>query len=340
MGTGEGGYRLGKLKRRFVVTWIEGGKRRRFRLAARNGTDAATEFAAFTRQRDRLKIRESSTVADLFEAWCRDRANDGKPTKARRYTWKAIQPTFGPLAPSLIDKGLCRSYQRKQTEAGRAPWTTWTELNLLRTVLRWAEKSKLIDRAPHVWMPATPEPADVHLSREEAGRLIEAATCHHVRLFVILALGTAGRRNALLDLTWDRVDFERGTIDLYDPSQARTAKGRAAVPMNAMLRAALLEAKEGALTPYVIEWAGKKVGSIKRAFVATASAAGIPKATPHVLRHTAAVWQAEDGHSMAEIAQFLGHKDDRITQRVYAKYSPQHLRKLAASVNLDLRKAV
>lgn len=151
---------------------------------------------------------------------------------------------------------------------------------------------------------------------------------------------TAGRRNALLDLTWDRVDFERGTIDLYDPSQARTAKGRAAVPMNGMLRAALLEAKEGALTPYVIEWAGKRVGSIKRAFVATAKAAGLPQATPHVLRHSSAVFLAEAGHSMAEIAQFLGHKDDRITQRVYAKYSPQHLRKLAASVNLDLRKAI
>jgi integrase len=51
-----------------------------------------------------------------------------------------------------------------------------------------------------------------------------------------------------------------------------------------------------------------------------------------VLRHTAAVWMAEAGIPMAEIAQYLGHSDDRITSRVYARYGPDHLRKAAAAI--------
>lgn len=37
---------------------------------------------------------------------------------------------------------------------------------------------------------------------------------------------------------------------------------------------------------------------------------------------------------MDEIAQFLGHSDSRITARVYARYSPAHLRKLADSLEV------
>jgi integrase len=35
---------------------------------------------------------------------------------------------------------------------------------------------------------------------------------------------------------------------------------------------------------------------------------------------------AEAGVPMAEIAQYLGHTDSRITERVYARFSPTYLR--------------
>ncbi len=37
---------------------------------------------------------------------------------------------------------------------------------------------------------------------------------------------------------------------------------------------------------------------------------------------------------MSEIARYLGHKDSRITERVYARFSPEHLR--AASKSLEV----
>lgn len=146
-------------------------------------------------------------------------------------------------------------------------------------------------------------------------------------------LSTAARVTAVLELTWDRVDFERRQINLRTGDGQR--KGRAIVPMTESLYAALLNARKAALSDYVVEWSGGSVKSIKKGFKAAAVAAGLPDVSPHVLRHTAAVHMAEASISMEEIAQFLGHSDSRITASVYARYSPEHLRKAASALEFD-----
>ena len=168
---------------------------------------------------------------------------------------------------------------------------------------------------------------------QEAQRLLDAASMPHSKLFIRLALATAGRASALLELTWDRVDLDARRIDLRDPNRPRTRKGRARVPINDSLFDALMEAKESATSPYVIEWGGERVLSVKKGVSAAARRAGV-KCSPHVLRHTAAVWMAEDGVPMQQIAQYLGHDDSRTTERVYARFSPDYLRDAAKALNL------
>ena len=51
-------------------------------------------------------------------------------------------------------------------------------------------------------------------------------------------------------------------------------------------------------------------------------------------REARACGSQEAGTPMSEIAQFLGHSDDRITQRVYARYSPSYL--IGAASALDV----
>ena len=91
--------------------------------------------------------------------------------------------------------------------------------------------------------------------------------------------------------------------------------------------------KEGATSPYVIEWGGERVMSVKKGVGAAGRKAGV-KCSPHVLRHTAAVWMAEDGVPMQQIAQYLGHNDSSTTERVYARFSPDYLREAAKALNL------
>ena len=69
-----------------------------------------------------------------------------------------------------------------------------------------------------------------------------------MRLFVTLALTTGARMGAILDLTWDRVDFEHNTIDFMPSGRNKTNKRRTVVAMSKKAREALLEARKGALT--------------------------------------------------------------------------------------------
>ena len=54
-----------------------------------------------------------------------------------------------------------------------------------------------------------------------------------------------------------------------------------------------------------------------------------------MIRHSSAVHMAEAGISMEEIAQFLGHGDVNVTRKVYARFSPNHLRTAAAALEYD-----
>jgi integrase len=202
-------------------------------------------------------------------------------------------------------------------------------------VLVWAEKHGLIARAPYIERPSKPKPKEKHLTRPEARKLIEASPIPHIRLFITLALATGGRSAAILGLTWDRVDMERGLIDLRDPEMTQPHKGRAIVPINRTLRAALIEAEAGALTPFAVEWAGKRCKSIKKGLATAAAKAGLPKVSPHMLRHSAAVHMAEAGIPMEEIAQYLGHSDVDVTRSIYARFSPDYLRTAAAALEYD-----
>ncbi|WEX10350.1 site-specific integrase [Chelativorans sp. AA-79] len=258
-----------------------------------------------------------------------------------KHTWKALKDRFGPLEGEAVSIADCRAHiaERRALRSERFPngiqdGTIHTELGHLRMVLLWAEKHKLIEKAPAIERPSKPEPKADHLTRGEVRRLLDAGNAPHIRLAILLMIGTGARNEAALQLTWDRVDFDRRMIQLRNPFDKSRRKGRATVPMNDTLFAALESSRKVALTPFVIEWAGRQVRSIKRGLKAAGQAIGRPDVSPHMLRHSAAVWLAEDGHSMWEISEFLGHSDIKTTTKIYARFSPTHLRKLADSLNV------
>lgn len=140
------------------------------------------------------------------------------------------------------------------------------------------------------------------------------------------------RPTAILELTWDRVDFERGTVDLNPAGRRQTRKRRPVVPLNDIALSALREAYSARQSEYVIERGAGPVKSVKKAFQAASERSGI-HVTPYTLRHTGAVWAAESGAvTMDELAQFLGHDDATTTSKHYARFSPDYLRKVADSV--------
>lgn len=320
-------YSVQKFLSGYAIVWWEdtgaGPKRRRIRLASKDRESAKAEA------RKRWEGGDDSpwTVGRIMTGYLATITE--KPSWQRRKdAWKAMTPFWENIDPAMIDEPMCRSYRRKR-RVGDA--TARYELMQLSTALGWALKANRISRRPEVWLPPTPERKTRHLTRAEFDRFLAAVKADHARLYVMLGVHTMARPSAILDLTWDRVDFMRRQIDFRPDDKPQTRKRRTVVPISDKLLAALQKGHAARTCEYVIERGGERVHSIKKAFLA-ASERSTVHATPYTLRHTGAVWAAEAGRSMAEIAQFMGHDDDRTCQKHYARFSPDYLRGVADAI--------
>jgi len=317
-------YRIKLFRGKFYAVWSdEQDRTQRASLRTTDREEAERRIVDFRRE---MAAPPGSTVGDYVQAYL-----DYKKDRIRDHVrlvgaWANAKDTFGSLRPDQITPELCGEYAEHRRVMGRSDGTILKEINVIRQGLNWNKVTSARFEAP-----SAPPPRDRYLTKDEARQLLDGCVQPHVRLFVRLALQTAGRRSAVLGLTWDRVDFEHERINLTVVGE-KNRKRRATVPMGEQLKAELLAAREAAQTPYVIEYAGERVMNIKKGFGAAAARAGLADLTPHDLRHTAAVWMAEDGVSFEEIAQYLGHSSPKVTFAVYARFSPTHLRKASRSL--------
>lgn len=327
-------YQLKKWRGKYCAYWRDPTTKQPQRRSL--GTDDEAEakrlFQSYLKQLEEQRREQGFIINELWEM--RRKALEGR-RHASNMVWsgKHILPFFGSYYPNQVTEEMCLAYQRQRQGEGKSQGTILTELSHLRSCLTWAVKKNYATRAPHIARPSRPPPRDFHLSKDQARSLLRSDLHPHIRLFVILALATGARNEALLELTWDRVNLVRKLIDL-NTSDERMRKARALVPINGMALEALKQAKDLATSDYVIEWKGEPVKSVRNSLKKAATKIGFPFVSPHVFRHSAAVWMAEAGVSMDEIAQFLGHSNPDITRRVYARFSPDYLRKAAGALEL------
>ena len=215
-----------------------------------------------------------------------------------------------------------------------SPGTINRELAVLQAGLRWSFKRGDIDFLPSIQRLPSPPPRSQFLTEPQIKALLTAAkTYPHVETFVKIALMTGQRLEAILSLKWDQVDFDAGLVDFNDASipMAHRRKGRGIVPMSESLKALLsgLERK----SPYVIQKGGKRLRDFRKAWKHIMEMSGLD-ITPHVLRHTVATQLAQKNVPMPQISRLLGHRSTAITERVYAKYSPEFCRQAVSHLNV------
>lgn len=263
----------------------------------------------------------------MWPRYVADRKRDGVGVERFRTHELALKDYFWHRLGTAIEREDCRAYFKARKKLGYANSTIRTDLALLRACLRWRYGKS----APALWLPPASAPRDTWLTKDEARKLIAAAKSPHIRLFLILGLATGARSDAILDLTWDRVDFAGGTVDFRPAGRDQTNKRRIVVTMNANARAGLETAYAGRLSDHVIEFGGKPISSVKKSISRLSRDTGIAF-SPHVLRHTCAVWMAQADVPMQKISQYLGHTSSRVTEQVYARYSPSFMRDAGAAV--------
>lgn len=316
------------------------GRSRRLSTGTKDDEQAKTVLARFLLidKEQPLPDREL-TVAECWDAY--DTKHVQKNVVAVRSlenSWANLKPHFGELRVSEVSQDAADAYETKRRRGtlGRkaAEATVRRELKALCTALNWCANPRrnLIPKAPALDLPAASEPNDRWLRDDELGKMLAAADRLSKRTgnrmnrgerFVWLALETAAREEAILELTWPRVDFHTGVIDYNVPGRPRTKKRRAAVPISARLRPILERAYTERLQDegLVLDHGG----SCYRVVTRIAANAGLTGVSPHVLRHTAATHMARRGVPLWIIAKILGNTVAMV-ERVYAKHAPEDLR--------------
>lgn len=233
-----------------------------------------------------------------------------------RWQHTPLKRHLGHLRPDDLTPPALQRYRKAR--AG-TPTALRRELEELRSTLK-------LHQMPykHITLPPNRPPRDKWLTRQQAQSLIDACGTPHLRLWCLIALITGRRKSAILDLTWDRAHLDLGTLDFDDPGRVLTRKRRGAIAIPRKLIAALRDAHDLAVTPYVIEYRGGRLKDIERGFELAARRAGLPDwATPHVLKHTAISWLAEKW-GVDKIADYTDTHPDTV-RRIYRKVNGARL---------------
>jgi len=316
-------YRIVQHRGKYSLAY--GRPRKRIALGTSDMGEAEAIAAAYWKA---LQVPTSDKVKDLWAAYVADRTAEGVPTTDHKRCWLHLASRFAYKLGDQVNKLDCRTYAKDRAKEKAAPSTIRQELSLLRACLnlRYGKGNT------NIWLPPASAPRTRFLTKEDAERLLEAVTTPHVRLFIILAISTGARAQAILEAEWSQIDFNTNTINFLPPGRDQTSKLRVTVPLNRRALAALTEAHAVAQSDRVIEYGSRGIANIRWAIKRAAERSGVP-CSPHVFRHTAGVWMAQADVPMQKIAQYLGHSTSTVTERVYARYSPSFMKDAADALD-------
>lgn len=321
--------------KRFYVTWSEGTRSNRVSTRTRDRREAEKFRAAFVLERDRGPDAKPDEVAvtALLESYY-DRHAKALPSGERaNIAINHLSEFYGAGTVATVNSRSHERYIAKCRDEGKANGTINRHLGTLRAALRFGVKSGDLAVAPYVPSLREPPPRPHVLDRGQVARLLRAAAAlghDHISYFIRLAVYTGARRNAILQLTWDRVDLRAGTVDFRLPGVAHSRKRRAITGLPARLVASLRRLKKKAIAPTVIAFNGKPVKSIKRAFRLVAVEAKLAHVTPHILKHTAVSWALRVASPW--IVSGMTATSVRTLQAVYGKHMLDDLKVAAEAM--------
>lgn len=331
-------WRRGKHRKWWVGIIGQGNDRRRAALYTPQGEritlDAKAADAAVKRLNEETRRALMPAILSMDQVYgMYETERQGKVVNHTRIkeVGRVCHRIWGHLSPSEITPKEVERFTKLRAREGCSNSTIRQELAYIRAALTQAKAH--LPSLPQIEMPPPSRPRDRWLDDKEIVKLIDGAFEFHVKLFIILAITTAGRPKHILQLTWDRVDMKRRIINL-DNDNERTRKGRARVPINDTALQHLTQAQEAAQTEWVIEVDGRAIKSIRNGVKAAAGRAKLAGVSQYTLRHTAGVRMAQAGVPLEEIAEYMGHNDLNTTRKHYAKFHPDHLRKAASALEI------
>lgn len=316
----------------------------------------------------RLEDPSLLPLAAWLEEWLTNKSQDLKKGSQENYSDLLrlyIVPTLGrirlaDLKPLDIQRTITALAEGRDRPGPVGPATIRQAVSRLSDALEAARKLRMITLNParDVTLPKAPRPGPkVVLTEEQAARLVAVFAGHRLGAMWILSLGTGLRPGEGLALRWEDVDFTEGLLhvrhslwrsrargsrpELVDP---KTETSKRIIPLSPGLLAVLRkhrsrQAQErlaagpawkdnGLLFP-LADGRPTPAEHARRHFYLVIEKAGLPRMSPHGLRHSAATLLIQAGIDPRTVADQLGHSNVKTTLEWYVKTTPERLREAA-----------
>lgn len=307
------------------------------------------------------------TVGKWLDVWAKDYLGNVKPATAYIYKnniTNHIKPALGAVKLVELHPHTVQGFINGLD--GLSP----ASVRLAYKVLHMAiEKAVELDYLPK--NPASKcelprmEQKEIHpLDDDQAAALLKAAKGTYIEYLVTVAMFTGLRLSELLGLTWDAVDFTKGTITVSKQLamkkhkngglfvSPKNGKARTITPAASVLaelkkqkaQQAKLQIKAGPLwdNPHRLVFTDEIGGPLyhtrtERAFSKILDAAGLSGARFHDLRHTYAVNAIRAGDDIKTIQCNLGHATASFTLDRYGHFTERMKQDSAARMETFIK---
>ena len=334
-----------------VLAWGRGNpvaKLKRWKTHTTNKTMAKQQEAKIKTDLMMGKISSEKIKVITFGQWCETYLKLESVKKLRTYVDRTqtikyqLLPYFGMRKLNEISPEDIEDYRGKRLRRDGNPAALGTinkDHMLLKHMFGVAIKRGLLETnaAKKVAMPDPQNERDKVLNNEEWNRLYESAATH-LRPILLVAYHLGPRLGEILQLTWDRVDLQRGIIKLRSVD-TKTKEPRL-VPMTQEVWQVLREQAKvrSMVVDRVFLFEGRPLKGIKRAFRTAVRKAKIEDFRFHDLRHCAATNLRRAGVDTITAMRVVGHKSERMHRR-YNSVSEGDLLAAASKLNTYLTPA-
>lgn len=332
----------------WLVRWLGADGKRH----SASGKTAAEARRRAEEKRGEWQPTEKGTFAGFVARWLGEKRATIKPATHRTYEQLLrihALPVLGARQLSAIGEDDLERLYASMRSSGVGATTTAHVATVLGTALEAARRRKLILENPahNVRKPRMVHQDKRALSGAEVRRLLEAARGDPLEAFVTIAVTTGARMGEVLALHWRDIDFEqrmvriRGTVSrAWDGklvvAAPKTERSRRDVPLTTQAVETLLRLQErsgGAAEELLFpgaKGAPRWQNAVRKGYQQLLVKAGLPPATVHSLRDTAATLMLGQGVPVQTVSAILGHTQVSTTLNIYS-HSSHDLERAAAA---------
>ena len=313
------------------------------------------------REPSNLTVQE--WMAEWMETFCKKKVKQYTYTSYDTIIRNHINPYIGALRLEAVRGIDIQRMYNDLSDRGSAPKTVKNIAAVMHKAFNVAIKQDLIDTNPcdKADIPAAIQREIKPLADAEIPAFLEAIHGHPLENAYALCLFAGLREGECLGLSWNQVDFDKGTITVSQQLQRPKVKGakyfiapftksnrsRTIMPPSIAFDYLKAERRRQAEHQFAAGslWQNEPnlvftnplgghlaIHTFYTGFKRVAASIGRPDARPHDLRHTAATVAIASGADIKSVQSLLGHATASFTLNVYTHTSEQMMVDTASRV--------